>query len=394
VRHLLLAAALAASARAGVLSFDAGPADGTIFSGDGYHVARLESDAREDHWVVDGAVRARGRTGSFPAAGVLSQDGSKLLHLIEVRNEKGDPAGVAAALNGRRLGKPFPEIQMLTLSPSGRNAGYVAKTKEGWAVISGQGVGPAFPDPPGVLTLTDSGTLYFAVWQGTVWLYKNHKPVKSFATTDVSASPDLKHVGALVRDTGKVFVEVDGKRYGPYANATTPVFSRGGGHWAAMASHPGAGDAFDVLLADGRPAAGAACSGCSVVVDDAGRAFQDLLLVSISDRGQMHSFYLNGKELREGGRPPKIGMLAGGGHFVYPMLTPRGVGVGFDGRVLEYDVPLPLPDAPVEFDGPGEYHYWSLEGQNLRLVCGTDDGSEPKLSRCAQWAGRIYAPAP
>ena len=395
----LLAAfgAFAAPVRAGVLSFDAGPADGTIFSADGYHVARLENDAREDHWLVDGSVRVRAPAGTLPPGAVLSADGSKLLHLMAVLDSKGTPVGVAPAVNGRRIGKSYPDIQQLTLSRSGRNAAYVAKTSRGWAVFSGQGAGPAFPEPPGVISLTDAATLYFADWQGAAWLYRNHKPVRAVGGHEVAVSPDLRRVGVVIRNraSGSAYLELDGARYGPYANVSTPAFSRNSAHWAAHMTHLGSDPGgYDGLLSDGRPAPGAACSDCSLVVDDAGRAFQDVLRVSISDRGQMHSFYFNGKELREGGRPPRLGLLAGGAHFVYPMLTPRGVGVGFDGRMLEYDVPLPLPDAPVEFDGAAEYHYWSLEGSSLRLVCGTVDGSDPKLTRCAQWAGRVYAPAP
>ena len=226
----LLLAVLTPCARAGVLSFDAGPKDGAVYSADGYHLARLENDGREDRWLVDGRVRARGRSGTLPGGGVLSADGSKLLSLVTVADE------------------------------------------------------------------------------------------------------------------------------------------------------------------NGKPAAGAACDSCSLVVDDAGRAFQDVLLVSVSDDAQMHSFYLDGRELRKGGRPPRVGLLAGGAHFVYPMLTPRGVGVGFDGRDLEYGLPLPLPSAPVEFDGPNEYHYWTLEGEGLRIVCGTLDGSDPKASRCAERARRVFTP--
>ena len=110
------------------------------------------------------------------------------------------PLGVAAALNGRRAGKTYPEIRSLTLSPAGRNAAYVVKTPEGWAGASGQGLGPAFPDPPSAPTVTENGVAYFAQWQGAVWLYRNHKPVSRVAGTEVSLSPDLKRVGAVVRD--------------------------------------------------------------------------------------------------------------------------------------------------------------------------------------------------
>ena len=391
----LLLAVLTPCARAGVLSFDAGPKDGAVYSADGYHLARLENDGREDRWLVDGRVRARGRSGTLPGGGVLSADGSKLLSLVTVADENGKPIGVAAALNGFRFGKPYAEIRSLTLSAAGRNAAYLAKTPRGWAVISTNGTGPALPDPPTGIAVTEDSVLYFALWQGTTWLYRNHKPVRSFTGPEVSASPDLKRVGAVVRDraAGRVDVEVDGVRYGPYADAAVPAFSRNSRHWAALARSPGASQGgYDVLLADGKPAAGAACDSCSLVVDDAGRAFQDVLLVSVSDDAQMHSFYLDGRELRKGGRPPRVGLLAGGAHFVYPMLTPRGVGVGFDGRDLEYGLPLPLPSAPVEFDGPNEYHYWTLEGEGLRIVCGTLDGSDPKASRCAERARRVFTP--
>ena len=392
---VFLLGVLALPARAAVLSFDAGPASGAIFSADGYHVARFESDGREDRWLVDGRVRARGGPGAMSGAGTLSADGSELLHLLSVADAEGKPLGVAAALNGRRVGKPFPEIRSLTLSLAGRNAAYIAKTPDGWAVVSGQGAGPAFPDAPCALSVTENATAYVAQWQGAAWLYRNHNPARRVAGAEAAVSPDLTRVGVVVRDraAGNASIEVDGERYGPYADAAVPAFSRDSRHWGALATKVGsAPGSYDALLVDGRAAAGAACSNCSLVVDDAGRAFQDVLLVSISDAGQIHDFYRDGRELRAGGRPPRVGLLAGGAHFVYPMLTPRGVGVGFDGRELEFGVPLPLPNAPVEFDGPREYHYWSVAGASLRLVCGTVDGSDPGLTRCARRARRVFAP--
>ncbi|HXT00903.1 MAG TPA: hypothetical protein VN915_09535 [Elusimicrobiota bacterium] len=387
--------AIAPAASAAVLSFDAGPKDGVIYSADGYHVARLENDSREDHWVVDGKVRARGRSGALVAAGALSADGSKLLSLVPVTDDRGRSAGVAVALNGFRVGKPFAQIASLTLSPSGRYAAYLAKTPKGWAVMSTNGVGPALPDAPTNIMVTEDAVSYLVNWRGATWLYRDHKPVRALPSPEASVSPDLKRVGVVVRDraAGSAFVEVDGARYGPYADATIPVFSRNSRHWGALAASPGSSPGnYDVLLADGKPAAGTECGSCSVVMDDAGRAFQDVLRVSVSDDAQIHAFYLDGRELREGGRPPKLGLLAGGAHYVYPMLTPRGVGIGFDGRVLEYDVPLPLPSAPVEFDGPREYHYWSFEGDSLRIVCGTTDGSDPRATRCAERSARVFKP--
>jgi hypothetical protein len=390
----LLVPALAPAASGAVLSFDAGPKDGVIYSADGYHVARLENDGREDHWLVDGKVRARGRSGTLVAAGALSADGSKLLSLVPVRDGRGRSLGVAAAINGVRVGKPFAEIGSLTLSPSGRNAAYVARTPEGWAVMSTYGKGPALPDAPTRIAVSDDAVSYLVVWKGARWLYRDHKPVRALPGTEVAVSPDLKRVGLVIRDraAGSVFVAVDGARYGPYGNATTPAFSRDSRHWGALAATSGTNEGFDLVLADGKPAAGATCSECTPVVDDAGRVFQDVLRVAVADDAQIHDFFLDGRELREGGRPPRLGLLAGGAHYVYPMMTPRGVGVGFDGRVLEYDVPLPLPSAPVEFDGPREYHYWTFEGDSLRIVCGATDGSDPRTTRCAERCARVFKP--
>lgn len=390
----MLLALLAPLASGAVLEFDAGPKDGVIYSADGYHVARLENDGREDHWVVDGKVRARGRSGTLVAAGALSADGSKLLSLVPVLDKQGRSLGVAIALNGFRVGKPYAEISSLTLSPAGRFAAYLAKTPKGWAVMSTNGTGPALPEAPTRITVTEDSVSYLVNWQGATWLYRDHKPVRQLAGPEAAISPDLKRVGVVVRDraSGSVYVEVDGVRYGPYSNAATPAFSRNSRHWGALAQSPGSNDGFDVLLADGKPAAGTACGDCSAVVDDAGRVFQDVLRVSVTDDAQIHDFFLNGHELREGGRPPRVGLLAGGAHYVYPMLTPRGVGVGMDGRMLEYGVPLPLPSAPVEFDGPREYHYWSFEGNSIRIVCGTTDGSDPKTTRCAERSARVFKP--
>lgn len=392
----LLLGLLVPAASGSVLVFDAGPKDGVIYSADGYHVARLENDGREDHWLVDGKVRARGRSGTLVAAGALSADGSKLLSLVPVFDGKGRSLGVAVAINGVRVGKPFAEIGALTLSPSGRNAAYLAKTPKGWAVMSTNGTGPALPEAPTRIAVSEDAVSYLVKWQGALWLYRDHKPVRALPGDEVAVSPDLKRVGLVIRDReqGNVFLEVDGVRYGPYGNASTPAFSRNSRHWGALATTPGTFDGFDLVLADGKPVAGVTCGDCSPVVDDAGRVFQDVLRVAVTDDAQIHDFFLDGRELRQGGRPPRLGLLAGGAHYVYPMLTPRGVGVGFDGRMLEYDIPLPLPSAPVEFDGPREYHYWTFEGDSLRIVCGTTDGSDPKTTRCAERSARVFKPVP
>ncbi|MFI5346773.1 MAG: hypothetical protein ACHQ51_10400 [Elusimicrobiota bacterium] len=389
----LILSLLSVPSPAATLSFDAGPPQDAIFSADGYHVARFESAGGEDRWLVDGRVAVRGAAGTLPAGAALSADGAQLLHTVAVADAAGNPLGVAIALNGRRVGAPYPEIRSLSLSAGGRNAAYVAKTPQGWAVVSAQGVGPSFPDPPESIFVSNASTAYLVRWQGAVWLYRDHKPVRRLDGPDAALSADLSRIGAVVKDGGRSFVEVDGERYGPYAKAQTPVFSRNGRHWASMVVTPDASDGvYDSILADGRltPAAHRAAS--SLLVDDAGRAFQDVLLMAVDEKIHIHEFYLNGKILRKGGRPPRVGLLAGGAHYVYPMTAPRGIVVGFDGRDLEIDAPLPLPYTPVEFDGAEEYHYWSLEGNSLRLVCGATDGSDPKNTRCAAKARGRFTP--
>ena len=399
---ILLLAGFAAPVRAGVVSFDAGPSQGAIFSADGYHIARLQGDEREDRWLVDGRVRARAAAGTFPNVAVLSSDGGQLMHLVAAFDKAGNPVGVSAAINGRRVGAAYAEIRLLTLSADGRNAAYAAKTPSGWMVVSGQGVGPAFPEPPSLLAVSDAETLYFARWDGALWLYRDHKPVRRVDGKAVSASGDLRHIGVVVEGCAAgTCVEVDGKRYGPYRNATAPSFSRNGRHWASLAARLGAsgGELYDIIVADGRPETAEPCSSCSLLVDDAGRAFQDEVSMAIGSV-KMNRFYLNGHRLGKRVEPgwgdgPQsvVGLQAGGGHFMYTMMTPHGIGVGYDGRELENGIPLPLPNAPVEFDGGSEYHYWSREGESLRLVCGTVDGSDPKLTRCAQRAGSVFASA-
>ena len=391
---VLLISWLSMPASAATLAFDAGSTQDAIFSADGYHVARFESAGTQDHWLVDGRVRVRAAAGTLPAVAALSADASQLLHLITVSGPDGSPAGVAIALNGRRVGTPYPEIQSLALSPNSRNAAYIAKTPGGWAVVSGQGVGPTFPEPPGSLVVSNSGTSYVAAWQGTSWLYRDHKPVRALAGPEATFSGDLSRVGLVVRDSGQTFVEVDGVRYGPYVRASSPVFSRNGRHWASLVVKPGATDAtYDGILADGRMKVAALYGESSLLVDDDGRAFQVVILMAVDDKTQIRDVYLDGKELRKSGRPPRVGMLAGGKHFVYPMMTPRGGVVGFDGRDLETDAPIPLAYTPVEFDGAEEYHYWGLVGNTLRLVCGATDGRDPKRTRCADKARRVFTPA-
>ncbi|MDE2143624.1 MAG: hypothetical protein KGJ84_14545, partial [Elusimicrobia bacterium] len=156
----LVLSLLAASAAAQTVSYDAGPPQDALFSADGYHVARWESSGGEDRWLLDGRVLVRGAEGSLPNSAALSEDGSALLHLTAVSDADGNSLGVAVALNGRRVGNPYPEIRSPALSPDARNAAYVARMPAGWAVISAQGVGPAFPDPPEQISVSEKGVAY------------------------------------------------------------------------------------------------------------------------------------------------------------------------------------------------------------------------------------------
>ncbi len=197
----------------------------------------------------------------------------------------------------------------------------------------------------------------------------------------------------MLRAPEGIFVEIDGKRTGPWASASVPAFSPSGRHAAFLAEKlPSAGAGYDALFIDGRPAPMKICSGCTLTVDDAGRAFEDKLLVVADPRGEMHHVFLDGREL---GRPPRVGFAPGGDHYVYPMMTGRGMGVGLDGRFVEPGAPLPIlaSSIPIAFDGTDEYHYWTLVDGHLRLVCGAVDGNGGK-TRCADLGRGLYAPVP
>lgn len=390
MRAALLTVLLAATAAAGTVSYDAGapPPSGALYSADGYHYAYPESVDGEDRWIVDGKARARGAPGAFAGPGALSADGAVLLHALACGGGK-----VCAALNGRRAGPPFDELALLTLSPKGGNAAYAGKSAQGWSVVSAQGQGPAFAGPPLVLAVSESHTAYLAPWGAQVWLYRDHKPVSIHSYERAAISPDLSRVAGVwtIPDTHRTYAEVDGKTFGAVRSAQTPVFSPNGRHWGLLAARAAAGH-VDTLVIDGQPSKMESCGNCELVLDDAGRAFIDHVQVVVDEKTQVHFFYLDGKPL---GLAGKVGLLPGGGHFVYPMLSGKqGPVIGLDGRVLEAGAPMLVPVAPPVFDGRDEYHYWSISGRRWVLVCGTVDGSDPEKTRCAEKARRLHGGKP
>ncbi|MDP3543508.1 MAG: hypothetical protein Q8T11_13645 [Elusimicrobiota bacterium] len=388
---LLLAAA--APARAGLDVYDAGqdPPPGTIWSEDGYHYAYLESDADGDRWIVDGRVRAKGAEGELTGPGALNANGSILLHSTGVLDKAGKLLGVAPAINGKRAGGAHDELHGFMLSPGGSNAAYVARTPKGWSVVSQQGSGPAFKEPPLHLAVTEDQTLYFVEFGGATWLYRNHKPVEKTPFTGASTSRDLRRAaGVYTGSDGLIYVEIDKTTFGPYNAASVPVFSANGAHSAFLAAVD-TENGYDALIVNGLPVEMRRCADCSVSVDDRGRAFQDVIMTGVSERAQIHMAFSGGKSLHPGGQPPKVGLAPGGRHFVYPMLAPQGVAVGLNGRIAETGAPMPLIPAPTVFDGE-EYHYWSVSGGRLLLVCGSAEGPRAPRTRCAAAARRAGWP--
>lgn len=128
MRLLAAALLLAAPSSAEVLIFDAGrdPRAGILWSGDAYHYAFLDSSGDEEKWIVDGKVRWKGPPGTFAGPATLSANGSTLLHGVAARDKAGAD-GVAAAINGRKAGGAFPEMEAPLLSARGGNAAYAIK---------------------------------------------------------------------------------------------------------------------------------------------------------------------------------------------------------------------------------------------------------------------------
>jgi len=389
LRSASLAAALVLAAAGPALAelsvYDAGkdPPPGATWSEDGYHYAYFETDVDGDRWIVDGRIRAKGEEGELAGPGALSANGSLLLHTIGVLDKKGELLGVAPAVSGRRAGAAvYPEIASVLISPRGTNVAYVARTPKGWAVVSQQGTGPSFEAPPFYLALTEKETLYYVHFGGAAWLYRNHKPIERKPYSSASASRDLRRVaGVYTGADGMIYVDIDKATFGPYNAASVPAFSADGRHTAFLASVD-AEHGYDALMADGLPAEMRRCGDCSVTVDDRGRVFQDVILAGVTERAQIHMGFLDGKSLHPGGQPPRVGLAPGGKHYVYPMLAPQGLAVGLDGKIVEKGAPMPLIPAPCVFDGE-EYHYWSVEGGRLYLVCGSAEGPRAPRTRCA-----------
>lgn len=384
----------AAAGRAELAMFDAGPLppNGTLYSADGYHFAYLESDEHEDRWMVDGRARERADAGTLAGPGALSADGSVLFHFLNVAG------GLAPAINGRRVGKKvYTEIGELKLSPSGRNAAFAARTAEGWVVVSGEGTGPAFKDPPRVLAVSEESTAYIIRWSGANWLYRDHRPVRAVPYDTTTFSPDLKRMGGIwKRPDNRFNVELDGERTGPWTGASAPAFSSDGRHAGYCIGRPPSWyGACDHAVVDGVETAITPCLGCSLLIGDDGRAFEDKTLVAVDERAQIHDYSVGGRAI---GRGPTLGISADGAHYGLTTLM-GGNGFVMDGKVVESGAPLALAMRPPVFVGAEEYHYWSLNGKNLLLVCGALDGTDPAQTRCASAASaagwnRVSAAAP
>jgi len=261
-------------------------------------------------------------------------------------------------------------------------------------VVSAQGMGPAFPKPPLLLRVSDASTAYVVVWSGAQWLYRDHKPVQSLRYDSTSFSDDLRHYGGSWKDaSNNFFVEVDGARTGPWKAGSAPVFSPDGKHSAYLAGEPPAwyGES-NVVVLYGKKYPAKECYGCALILGDGGRAFQDKTIIVVDEKAQIHEYFLNGKSL---GRSPSFG-ASSGGHFD---LTVLGAGRGgnafvLDGRPAESGAPMALSVHALVFDGESEYHYWSLGGKTLHLVCGTTQGGAANETRCAANAERLgWAPA-
>lgn len=376
----LVLAALPAAAELAVYDAGKDPGQGVVWSGDGYHYAFFESSGGEDRWIVDGKVRARGAEGTLGGPAALSRDGRVLLHPIAVFDDKGNPLGVAPAVNGRRAGAPVEEFAMPAVSPLGGNVAFAARTAAGWVVRSQRGSGPVFADPPLALEVGEKDVTFIGANKDAVWLCRDHKTVASKPWAQASLSPGGARSGGVYEGSdGSIRVEVDGREYGPYSLAAPPSFSADGRHFAFLAAGPqSGGNSYDLLVVDGVERPMHQCAGCAAWVDGRGRAFQDVTHTAISERGQIHSAYLDGVSL--GGQTQKVGF--GGGHYVAPMLSKRGPAVVVDGALTEPDAPLPLAPAPVSFDGPDEYHYWAADSGKLLLVCGNAAGPRAAKTRC------------
>jgi hypothetical protein len=376
---------LCAAARAELAQFDAGPIppNGALYSADGYHYAYLQSDAREDRWIVDGRARIRGKAGELSAPGALSSDGSVLFHFLAV------PGGWAPAVNGRRIGQAvYSDVGEIQLSRSGRNAAFCAQTPQGWVVVSGQGTGPAFEKPPLLLAVSEKSTAYVVVWSGAQWYYRDHQAVRSVPYDRMSFSAELLHFGGVWKASdNRFYVEVDGASSGPLYGASAPVFSPNGrrvGYLAGDDPNDYGGTSYAVV--DGIKQAVKPCRGCALILDDAGRTFEDKTLFLVDEKAQLHSYSLDGKEL---GKAPALGASAGRYGLTILGADSRGLGFAVDGHIVEPDAPLALAVSPPVFDGPREYHYWSLSGQNLHLACGSTEGGDPRSTRCAAVAQRL-----
>jgi len=339
---------------------------------------------------VDGRVRVEGAEGELTGPGALNANASVLLHATGVLDKAGEFLGVSPAINGKRVGAIYAEIQSLTLSPRGGNFVAVVRTPKGWAVASKQGTGPSFEKPPLQVAVSETQTAYFVRFGGATWLYRDHKPVERKPYDSATLSPDLRRTAGVYSGADGIYAEIDKMVYGPYYSAGLPVFSADGWNAALMAEID-TERGYDALLVNGEPVEMKRCSDCTVSVDDRGRAFQDVIMTGISERAQIHMAFTDGKSLHPGGQPPRVGLAPGGKHFVYPMLAPQGISVGLDGRIAETGAPMPLIPAPVVFDGEDQ-HYCSVRRKRVLLVCGSGEGPRVPRSRCAAVARRLGWP--
>jgi len=398
---LALAALLAASApaRADVAVFASmhfvTPPSGCV-SANGYHYAARVASDEGDRYVVDKRTAAKGPPGALKswATCALSDDGLALLHTMVVPASKNGPGGVSAALNGKPIGAPVQEISELHLNRDRTIAAYVARTPQGYSVVSSLGDGPVMHDMPTHLLVGPSGHYYLTKWQDSKVVYRDHKPQASGNYFEIAAPPDLSRFAAYRSDTVTQILELDGAAKAiPSPPIRDLTFSADGRHFGYI---HGAEVVIDDKTGPAPNTGEGETGSLSISPDGTGYwirgPFGDPTSRHVYHAGKELGVYaaVHGDFYSGASRQSWIGFSPTGAHSAFlAQKSSRSGTLAVVDAAPSRSVPAPFADSVPIFDSEDEFHYIAADGDRVELVCVALGKTGARRGPCAQAAAKL-----
>lgn len=361
-----------------------------VVSADGYHFTTVDIDKDAESVYLDAKKIAQGPLGTFTYEekgslrsgrqflAALSRDGRVSAHAMLARDDEGRP-GYRLAVNGAPVGRRFPLILEIGMSPGGSNVAFVAQASDGkYLVVSAEGAGPSVGSPEKLVGVADSGVAYTLNFGGRNWVYRNHKALTYNEYISVAATPDLSHIA------GATFggVEVDGKPLGRWHTPRALRYSRKGELIFLARSSPNIPDAqADLVVVNGQETALPPFKPNNLppFVRPDGASF------IIEDSGTYGILRIGGRAMPElGGIMPAAEWVAfspSGAHWAVVAKRGKTYELVVDGKLFA-SAPSPLRTGRIVFDSETELHYLADSMTRIALVCASIGGEASPRSAC------------